>query len=78
MSTSPMTKRVGIVGMGLMGQAFIANLQRAQFSVQGYDPDSDRMDQLRDQGGEAVATPADVAKGVDCVIASLPTADIAR
>ena len=73
-----MTKRVGIVGMGLMGQAFIANLHKAQFSVQGYDPDPVRMDQLRDQGGEAVAMPADVARGVDCVIASLPTADISR
>jgi 3-hydroxyisobutyrate dehydrogenase len=73
-----MTKRIGLVGMGLMGQAFIANLHKPQFSVQGYDPDPVRMDQLRDQGGEAVATPADVAKGVDCVFASLPTAEIAR
>ena len=73
-----MAQRVGIVGMGLMGQAFIANLRKAQFSVQGYDTDSARMDNLREQGGSPVATPADVAKGVDYVIASLPTSDIAR
>jgi 3-hydroxyisobutyrate dehydrogenase-like beta-hydroxyacid dehydrogenase len=73
-----MTNRVGIVGMGLMGQAFIANLRKAQFSVQGYDTDPARMDNLREQGGSPVSTPADVAKGVDYVIASLPTSNIAR
>ncbi len=73
-----MAQRVGMVGMGLMGQAFIHNLRKSQFIVQGFDVDPARMDQLAEQGGHPVDTPADAAKDVDCVIASLPTSDIAR
>jgi len=73
-----MSKRIGLVGMGLMGQAFITNLRKSQYMVQGFDLDSNRMDQLAEAGGHPVATPADAAKDVDCLIASLPTSDIAR
>ena len=73
-----MTQRVGMVGMGLMGQAFIHNLRKSQIMVQGFDVDPARMDDLAAQGGHPVDTPAAAAKDVDCVIASLPTSDIAR
>lgn len=73
-----MTQRVGIVGMGLMGQAFINNMRKSQFVIQGFDVDPARVDQLREAGGHPVDTPADAAKDVDCVITSLPTSDIAR
>lgn len=73
-----MTQRVGIVGMGLMGQAFIQNMRKSQFMVQGFDVDPRRVDQLRELGGHPVDTPADAAKDVDCLIVSLPTSDIAR
>ncbi|NNE83338.1 MAG: NAD(P)-dependent oxidoreductase [Alphaproteobacteria bacterium] len=73
-----MTQRVGIVGMGLMGQAFIQNMRKSQFMVQGFDLDPRRVDQLRELGGHPVDTPADAAKDVDCVIVSVPTSDISR
>lgn len=73
-----MTERVGIVGMGLMGQAFITHLRNSQFIVQGFDVDAARMDQLREKGGHPVDTPAAAAKDVDVLITSLPTSDIAR
>lgn len=73
-----MAQRVGMIGMGLMGQAFIHNMRKSQFVIQGYDPDPARMDQLREQGGHPVDTPAEVARDVDCVIASVPTSDIGR
>ena len=57
-----MVKKVGIVGMGLMGQAFILNMRKSQFIIQGFDVDSNRMDELREQGGTPVNTPADAAK----------------
>jgi 3-hydroxyisobutyrate dehydrogenase-like beta-hydroxyacid dehydrogenase len=34
-----MTVRVGIVGMGLMGQAFISNMRKSDFYIQGFDID---------------------------------------
>ena len=47
-----MAERVGIVGMGLMGQAFILNLRKSDFAVQGFDIDPARMDDLKNVGGE--------------------------
>lgn len=73
-----MEKRVGIVGMGLMGQAFILNLRKSQFRIQGYDVDPKRMDELREQGGHPVDTPAQAARDVDIVITSVPTSEIGR
>lgn len=73
-----MAEQVGIVGMGLMGQAFIHNMRKSQFIVQGYDIDPKRMDDLREEGGHPVDTPAAAAKGMKCVITSLPNSDIVR
>ncbi len=73
-----MTQRVGIVGMGLMGQAFIKNMRETGFDIQGFDVDPARMDDLRAQGGAPVATPAEAAGGVNFVITSLPNSTIAR
>jgi 3-hydroxyisobutyrate dehydrogenase-like beta-hydroxyacid dehydrogenase len=73
-----MSERIGIVGMGLMGQAFIKHLRNAQFMVQGFDVDPRRMDQLAEAGGHPAETPAAAAKDVKCVIVSVPTSDISR
>jgi len=73
-----MTQRIGIVGMGLMGQAFIKHMRAQQFIVQGFDPDPARVDQLVEAGGHAADTPAAAAKDVDRLIISVPTSDIAR
>ena len=73
-----MTERVGIVGMGLMGQAFILNMRKAGFAVQGFDLDPARMDDLKSKGGQPVGSPAAAAKGVKWVITSLPNSDIVR
>ena len=71
-------ERIGMIGMGLMGQAFIKNLHNSNFIVQGYDVDGLRMDQLAEAGGVPVDTPAAVARDVRCVIISLPTSDITK
>lgn len=73
-----MVERVGIVGMGMMGQALIANIRKSQIGVQGFDLDPARMDQLQQRGGHPVGSPAEAAKDVDFVITSLPNSGIAR
>ena len=55
-----MAERIGIVGMGLMGQAFVHHLLKSGFKVQGYDLDERRMAQLHEGGGEPVESPADI------------------
>jgi 2-hydroxy-3-oxopropionate reductase len=73
-----MGERVGIVGVGLMGQAFAHHLLRAGFEVQGFDVDARRMDELASQGGIAVDSPAAAARGVRWVLTSLPTSEVVR
>ncbi len=73
-----MAERVGIVGMGLMGQAFILNLRKSDFAIQGFDVDPARMDDLKNVGGQPMDSPAEAARGVNHVIISLPNSDIVR
>ncbi len=70
--------RVGIVGVGPMGQAFAENLIKAGFSVQGYDVDPKRVEEFKERGGEAVDSPAAVAREVRWVITSLPKSNVVR
>jgi len=73
-----MAERVGIVGVGLMGQAFAHHLLRAGFAVQGFDVDAKRMDELAKRGGIPVDSPAAAARGVRWLLTSLPTSEIVR
>lgn len=73
-----MAMRVGIVGMGLMGQAFILNMRQSGFEIQGFDVAAARMDDLKGMGGRPVDSPAEAAKGVRWVITSLPNSTIVR
>lgn len=73
-----MSECVGIVGMGLMGQAFVHHLLQSGFKVQGYDIDEKRMRELHEHGGVPVESAAAVARGARWVITSLPTSDIVR
>ena len=73
-----MATRVGMVGLGLMGQAMTSNLHKADFEVQGFDVDAKRMDELREQGGTPVDSPAAAAQGVDFVLTSLPNSGVVR
>lgn len=73
-----MIERVGIVGMGLMGQAFAHHLLQAGFEVQGFDVDARRMDELAGRGGTPVDSPAAAARGVRWILTSLPTSEIVR
>ena len=73
-----MSQPVGIVGVGLMGQAFSHHLLQAGFKVQGFDLDERRLAQLRERGGTPVESPAAAARGARFLITSLPTSDIVR
>ena len=39
---------VGVIGLGLMGSAIAANLQRAGFAVSGVDIDAQARERMRD------------------------------
>ncbi len=73
-----MAETVGIVGVGLMGQAFSHHLLKSGFKVQGFDLDERRLRELHERGGTPVESPAAAARGARWLITSLPTSDIVR
>lgn len=73
-----MSDCVGVVGMGLMGQAFTHHLLQSGFKVQGFDIDEKRGRELRERGGIPVDSPAAAARGARWVLTSLPNSDIVR
>jgi len=73
-----MEKRVGIVGLGFMGQAFTSNLVKAGFTLQGFDIDATRMKEFKDQGGIPVSSAAQAARGARWVLTSMPNSTVVR
>jgi 3-hydroxyisobutyrate dehydrogenase-like beta-hydroxyacid dehydrogenase len=73
-----MAECVGIVGVGLMGQAFSHHLLKSGFKVQGFDLDERRLRELHERGGTPVESPAAAARGARWLVTSLPTSDIVR
>ena len=67
-------KRIGFVGLGLMGSGMAKNLMAAGFPLMGYARDETKVEALRRQGCKRVASPERMAAEVDVIILSLPTA----
>jgi 3-hydroxyisobutyrate dehydrogenase-like beta-hydroxyacid dehydrogenase len=65
---------VGMIGLGIMGSAMSFNLGRAGFRVVGFDVAPRRRAEHKRAGGGAARSPRDVAKRVDIIITSLPSA----
>src|SRR5262249_53908466 len=54
-------KIVGVIGLGLMGEGLSGRLMAAGFGVKGYGGDPAKNEKLVAKGGEAAASPGDVA-----------------
>ena len=68
-----MTQTVGIVGLGIMGGAFAANLMKAGFEVAGYDVSDEAMARFRAAGGKAMGSATEVILGAPVSFTSLPS-----
>ena len=66
-----MARRVGIIGIGIMGTAMMRNLAREGFEVVGYDIAEAAMARLAEAGGTAANSPRDVAEHAEEVNAPL-------
>ena len=73
MTTSHETakERVGFVGLGTMGQYMAANLARAGFVLTVWNRSPGRDDELVELGATVAATPAELARSSDVVVACL-------
>jgi L-threonate 2-dehydrogenase len=68
-----MTKRIGIIGLGIMGGAFARNLVAAGWSVVGYDTEPQRSAEAKAAGVEIAHSAEAVAETAAVMILSLPT-----
>jgi 3-hydroxyisobutyrate dehydrogenase-like beta-hydroxyacid dehydrogenase len=66
------SRRVGIIGLGIMGGAFARNLMKNGWHVAGYDIDPRRRRELAKAGLEILANAASVAAAPPVIITTLP------
>lgn len=67
-------RRIGIVGLGIMGGSMARALLAAGHVVTGYDVDPRRMRELEKAGGQALPGVVAVARSADALITALPSA----
>ena len=66
-------KTVGVIGLGIMGSAYVRNLIKNGFRVVGYDLDGARVQALQAEGMHAGKSAVDVASQCTEIITSLPS-----
>ncbi len=71
-----MSKRIGLVGCGLMGHWIARHLMAAGFEVTVHDVVAASVDNIIRHGAKAVSAPAAMAAEVDVIILSLPNSNI--
>lgn len=65
--------KVGVIGLGIMGSAYVRNLIKNGFQVVGYDLDAARVQQLQAEGMQVGKSAVDVASQCTEIITSLPS-----
>ena len=73
-----MTKKIGLVGIGLVGMAMAESLLAGQFEIIGFDIDPEKCAELEKLGGKSAGSPAEVAGRVEYVVLSLPDTKAVR
>jgi 3-hydroxyisobutyrate dehydrogenase-like beta-hydroxyacid dehydrogenase len=69
-------KRIGVVGLGLMGGGMAANVLKKHGQVNVYDRDPAAIAKLAAAGATAKASPREVGAASDVVLLSLPHPDV--
>ena len=68
----PPIRRLGFIGLGIMGRPMASNLLRAGFPLAVYSRSPGPAEELTARGAAVATSPADVARGSDVVITMLP------
>ena len=67
-----MAKKIGFIGLGIMGKPMARNLLKAGFILTVYNRSRPSMEELNREGATLAASPKEVAAGSDVVITMLP------
>lgn len=65
-------KKIGYIGLGIMGKAMARNLLKAGFEVVVHNRSRGKVEELVEEGATAAETPCEVAEKVDIVFTNLP------
>jgi putative dehydrogenase len=66
---------VGVIGIGLLGQAFVHRLRSAGFDVVGFDVDAGKNARLVELGGQVASSVADLARRCDPLVLAVFSTD---
>ena len=69
-------RKIGFVGLGLMGSGMAKNLLSAGVTVVGYDSDPSKMDALAGEGFQRADSPEGIAPLVEAILLSLPNSRV--
>lgn len=67
-----MIKKIGFIGLGIMGKPMATNLMRAGYQITGYDIDQDAINAMVEKGAGKASSPEEAAKAADAVITMVP------
>ena len=70
--------RIGIIGLGMLGNAVAAHLLESNFDLTVYNRTRDRTSQVENKGAKVVNSPKEVAENSDIVITIVRDADAVR
>src|SRR5215471_6392706 len=73
-----MSKEIGFIGVGKMGEPMAGRLLDAGYQVHVFDARKDAVAAMVGKGARAAASPAEVAGKAETVLVSLPTPDIVK
>ena len=69
-------RKVGFIGLGIMGKPMVRNLLKAGIEVTAYDINPAAVEEMIAAGAKSAATPRETAKGQDVVITMVPNGKI--
>ena len=68
-------QKIGFVGVGTMGAPMARNLLKGGFEVRAFDVEPAALARIASEGATAAASPADAARGAECVVTMLPNGE---
>ena len=70
-----MSKKIAVVGVGLMGSNLARHLITGGFDVTVHDIDAAKVDAMVKLGAKKIASPAEIPAAVDVIMLSLPNSN---